>query len=282
MKQYFLATLFIFTLISSCQQRIDQPATSAKTSFHFDSSFVWPEGIKAAVSLSFDDARFSQIDTGMAILDSFDVQASFYVSIWSAKQRLDGWKNALKNGHEIGNHSLHHPCTANFDWSREYFLESMDLETMKYEIEEANVQIGDIGLGLPQTFAYPCGQKFVGQGNATASYVPLVAEGFLAGRGWQDEAPNNPMFCDMAQLMGMSSDAKDFNEIKTLLDQVITQGGWLILAGHEIGMQGPQTTRVQMLKELLPYLKDPANAIWVAPIKTIASYISDHRQTKLN
>ena len=30
--------------------------------------FHWPNGKKAAVSLSFDDARLSQIDTGLALL----------------------------------------------------------------------------------------------------------------------------------------------------------------------------------------------------------------------
>ena len=41
--------------------------------------FAWPEGKRAAVSLSFDDARASQVDTGTALLNRYDVKATFLV-----------------------------------------------------------------------------------------------------------------------------------------------------------------------------------------------------------
>jgi peptidoglycan-N-acetylglucosamine deacetylase len=45
----------------------------------------------------------------------------------------------------------------------------------------------------PRSFAYPCGQRFVGRGKAIQSYVPLVAEHFLVGRRFLDEIPNDPL-----------------------------------------------------------------------------------------
>lgn len=276
MKWSVYAVLFCcFSL--ACEPVQNKVAEIDHRSLEIDTTFQWPDGINAAVSLTFDDARFSQIDTGIAILDSFNTKASFYISIWSAKQRIEGWTKARANGHEIGNHTLHHPCSANFDWSREYVLESMHPDEMQFELEEANRQIMQIGLGQPKTFAYPCGQKYIGQGKYTQSYVPLVAQTFSAGRGWHDEAPNNPQFCDLAQVLGMSFDAKDFDEIKRLVDQAIDQQSWLVLAGHEIGTQGLQTTRVDMLMQLLPYIHDPAKGIWVAPLHTIAEYVSEQR-----
>ena len=33
-------------------------------------------------------------------------------------ERLEGWKKAVADGHEIGNYTLLHPCSANFRWHR--------------------------------------------------------------------------------------------------------------------------------------------------------------------
>ena len=54
----------------------------------------------------------------------------------------------------------------------------------------------------PRTFAYPCGQRFVGRGFEVRSYVPPVAERSLAGRGYLDESANDPAVCDLAEAMG--------------------------------------------------------------------------------
>jgi hypothetical protein len=52
------------------------------------------------------------------------------------------------------------------------------------------------------------------------------------------------------------------------------------LAGHEIGQDGQQTTRVTMLEKLMSYANDPANKIWIAPVRTIARYIRERRSEK--
>ena len=236
-------------------------------------TFVWPEGKRAAVSLTFDDARLSQADVGIPLLDSYGVKATFYISPQSLEKRLPLWRQAVANDHEIGNHSLRHPCTGNFAFAREKALENYTLAQMKRELEEANAFI-ESKLGVrPVTFAYPCGQKFVGRGRQLRSYVPLVAEMFAAGRGWMDEAANDPAFCDPAQLLGMELDGLDFEQAKKLIDQAVKDGTWLVLAGHEIGEGGRQTTRIDTLKAICDYANDPANGIWIDTVATIAGYV---------
>ena len=80
--------------------------------------FAWPEGRRAAVSLSFDDARVTQTDRGLPILDEAGLRATFYVSTELVDRRLEPWREALARGHEIGNHTFTHPCSGNFAWSR--------------------------------------------------------------------------------------------------------------------------------------------------------------------
>jgi peptidoglycan/xylan/chitin deacetylase (PgdA/CDA1 family) len=240
--------------------------------------FSWPKGKQVAISLTFDDARASQVDTGTALLDRYGVKATFYVIPSAVGQRLEGWKKAVASGHEIGNHSLLHPCTGNFPWSRQKALEDYTLKKMEHELVATNDSIR-ILLGVKsKSFAYPCGQTFVGRGVNTKSYVPLVSKLFVSGRGWLDEGPNDPTFCDFAQLTGMEMDGKDFDQILPLINNAKETGKWLVLAGHEIGESGQQTTRLAMLKQLIEYAQNPANGVWLAPVETVAEYIKKERK----
>ena len=240
-------------------------------------SFRWPEGKRAAVSLTFDDARLSQVDRGLLILDAYGVKATFYVLPHRVEQRLSGWKKAVANGHEIGNHTLNHPCTGNFPWSREKALEEYCLEDAEHELDEANAAIERL-LGVkPTTFAYPCGQKFVGRGLSVKSYVPLVAERFVVGRGAFDEVANDPAFCDLAQVTGIDLDGLDIEQVKHLVEQAIADGRWLVLFGHEVGELGRQTTFASTLEALCRYAQDPANGLWLDTVAAVGQYILEQR-----
>lgn len=240
--------------------------------------FQWPEGKRAAISLTFDDARQSQVTQGMLILDEYDIKATFYVSISNLEKQLDAWKQAVNTGHEIGNHTLAHPCSGNFSFiGDDRALEDYTIEKMQHELVETNNIIENL-LGVkPVSFAYPCGQKFVGRGKNLKSYIPLIAEGFLTGRGWMDEWSNDPAFCDMANLMAMELDGKDFEHVKQLIDRTLANGGWLIFCGHEIGEKGRQTTYSSTLKAICEYAKDPANGIWLDSVQAIANHIHKQR-----
>ena len=240
-------------------------------------SFQWPEGNTMAVSLTWDDGRSSQVTVGTPILDAHGVKATFYIVPSLIKEEIPGWKAAVTNGHEIGNHSLMHPCSGNFLWARDTALEDYTLEQMQLELAKANDSIKKILGVTPTEFAYPCGQTFVGRGPNTASYVPIVHNQFSSGRTWLDEVPNDPAFCDMAQLTGVEMDGKNIDEILELIENARGDNLWLVLAGHDIGDKNRQTTEVTMLKKLLPYLTDPANKIWTAPVGEISTYIKTQR-----
>ena len=81
----------------------------------------------------------------------------------------------------------------------------------------------------PVSFAYPCGQTFIGRGINVQSYVPLIASMFESGRGWLNEAPNDPLFCDLAQLNGTELDGKSFEQVLKLIETAKANGHWLSL-----------------------------------------------------
>src|ERR1019366_1180448 len=98
-------------------------------------AFRWPGDKRVAVSLTFDDARLSQIDRGLAVLTPSGVKATFYVSPESVKKRVEGWKRAVADGHEIGNHTMTHPCSGNLAWSSKNALENYTLEQISQQID---------------------------------------------------------------------------------------------------------------------------------------------------
>lgn len=239
--------------------------------------FQWPNGKRGAVSLSFDDARTSQIDVGLALLNEHGVKATFFLETANIHNRLEGWKKAVADGHEIGSHTVTHPCTGNYAFSRHNALEDYTLQMMEDQLDNADAQIQQM-LGVkPRTFAYPCGLKFVGRGLDVRSYVPLIAQRFIAGRGYLDESPNDPAFCDLAQAMGTPFDDMDLDHMKAIVDEAAKQGRWVIFVGHEIGTRGHQVTDATALGALCDYLKHPANGIWLGTVEEVAQYIRQQR-----
>jgi peptidoglycan/xylan/chitin deacetylase (PgdA/CDA1 family) len=253
-------------------------AVAALSAWQTPATFPWPDGRQMALSLTFDDGRTSQVDGGVAVLDRHGLKATFYVTPSSVERRLDGWKKVAAAGHEIGNHSLNHRCSGNFPFSRTRALEDTTLDDMRRELVEANQRIASLlGVPPPESFAYPCGQTFVGRGTGTRSYVPLAAELFVTARGWLDEAPNDPGYVDFAQITGMESDGKAFADILPLIESARKTGFWLVLAGHDIGTGGRQTTRIATLDEIGAYVSNPANGVWVAPVGAVARHIRERR-----
>jgi peptidoglycan-N-acetylglucosamine deacetylase len=236
----------------------------------------WPGDAVAAVSFTFDDARPTQVDNGLSLLDRLGLKATFYVSPDRMKERPGGWRRVVASGHEIGNHTCSHPCSGNFDWSAHNRLEDWSLERIDEELTAASRFISE-ELGVtPRTFAYPCGQTSVGRGELTRSYVPLVARRFLAGRGYHGLYPNMPDVCDLAHLDALPLDRLTAEEVRAKAEPAIARGGWFIVAGHEISSTDPTATQEATLVKLARWLTAAETRVWVATVSEIADWLVRH------
>ena len=238
-------------------------------------TFQWPDGKRCAVSFSFDDARKSQLDVGMPILDEFDVRATFYVSLTPFREASRAWRAAFDRGHEIGNHTVNHPCSANYHWCKVH-VEDYTLEQMERELADAQHAIHEATGVVPSTFAYPCGNTWVGRGGRTQCYVPLVSRRFLAGRGFRNETTNKPALCDLAHVAGVDADRHPFETLKLWIDRAIERGAWLCFVNHDVSPTLDQAIKPDTLRRACEYVRE-AGGVWVDTIANVARHVAAAR-----
>lgn len=256
-----------------------EAAASGAVATYPKQPFNYPNAMRNAVSLTFDDGLASQVLVAIPLLEKYQVRATFYVLPFHVSQQVGAWRAAAQAGQEIGNHTNAHTCTGNFHWLRKsnQGLEQVDLDFIRSDIERAQQYIQRTLGVTPKQFAFPCGNTFVGRGRQVQSYVPLVADMFETARTWNDETANDPRYTDLAQVTALRMDGLSFSELRELLEHERETDKWLVLAGHEVGSRGAMTTDLKALEQLLQYLQDPKNGYWVAPVGEVAAYIKQQR-----
>jgi len=191
---------------------------------------------------------------------------------------LEGWKRAVASGHEIGNHTMTHPCTGNYDWSADNAIENYSLQMIAKDIDDATAEIQRLLGVTPKTFAYPCGQMFVGKGRQAKSYVPLVAERFIVGRGPNSDSINNPGFCDLSKVYGMAFNDMDYDDMVRQVAETVHRGWWTIFVGYEISdRRGSQVTTTSALQALCRHITEPSRGIWVDTAEHIGRFIQQEQ-----
>lgn len=245
----------------------------------------WPNNYSGAISLSFDDGLDSHLRVAVPSLDQRGLRATFYLTpqakpgSWRSTWRraLKPWQSVSKAGHEIGNHSLSHPCSLNIrvDWAKN--LLDMTLEDIRADLTSAQDRLQSVFPHQVHTsFAYPCYETSVGRGAERTSYVPLVASMFAAGRRSGElraELANDPQYCDLHCLSSWCVERQSGAFMVGLVEQAVALGRWGIFTFHGI-QEGHLPVGDSDLAELLDYLVTRRERVWVAPVAEIAAYIA--------
>ena len=147
-------------------------------------------GKKCAVVLTYDDALNVHLDKVIPALDSYNLKGTFYLigSSPVVANRINEWRAAAKNGHELGNHTLNHPCDGNLP-GREFVNSENDLSKYSVaravnEIRATNTLLKAIDGKEQRTFAYPCGDLTIGD----TLYYNFLKKDFIAARGVQSDS----------------------------------------------------------------------------------------------
>src|SRR5207245_11525002 len=100
-------------------------------------------GYSRALSSTFDDARPLHLAAAAPELNTRHLRATFFVTA-SKLTRLDDWRNAQAQGHEIGNHSVSHEHPAR-----------LSNEGEEIQVEDAKQFLDSNFHSDVITFAYP-------------------------------------------------------------------------------------------------------------------------------
>jgi peptidoglycan/xylan/chitin deacetylase (PgdA/CDA1 family) len=217
------------------------------------------------------------------VLNEHGLQGTFYLNppregdegFW--REALAPWRAAAGHGHEIGNHSLRHPCAGNFQFTATRGgLEEMTLADIEADVLEAERRLR---AGIPEqtvrSFCYPCYQDYVGVGLHRQSYVPVIARHFVAARG-RGETPNHPARCDLHSLWSFPVERMSGAELVGLAERAAGEGRWTILTFHGIG-EGHLPVAEVDLREVCSFLARSRDRIWTAPVATVAQAIGAWR-----
>lgn len=227
-------------------------------------------GKTCAVCLTYDDGLNVHLDNVVPALDSLGFRATFYVagSFPSFNRRLEEWRAVAARGHELGNHTLFHPCEGKAkgrEWVKpEYDLNSYTVARMVDEIDAENVLLRAIDGKERRTFAYPCGDMRAGD----SSYVDRVRERFVAARGVKRKLQTKDAV-DRYDVGATMINGESGDELVAMVKDAQRQHALLVFLFHGVGGEHSLSVSLPAHRQLLQFLKDNEHDIWVAPLVDI-------------
>ncbi|MTV37607.1 polysaccharide deacetylase family protein [Duganella radicis] len=240
--------------------------------------FPWPHGARAAVSLTYDDALDSQLDVAIPALDQYGLKGSFYLQLSNPAvgRRLDAWRRAAANGHELGNHSLFHQCSRSapgHDWVQpQRDLDTTSAAQMQDQVLLGNTMLAAIDGRSERTYTVPCGDTLA----AGASYLPGLRDSFVAikvsgAAVTPSMAALDPYAVGVAAPQGLSG-----AQLIAIVQQAAAQGSMVNFTFHGVGGDYLSTS-AQAHEELVRYLAAHRQLYWTDTFLNIMTYVKKQR-----
>lgn len=234
---------------------------------------VWKDK-KCAVALTYDDALNIHLDKVIPSLDSVGLKGTFYLigSSEAFTMRIPEWRKAAARGHELGNHTLFHPCYGKRpgrEWVKpDYDLNIYTLRRMTDEIKMNNALLEATDGKKRRTLACPCGDTQV----ADSSYLYSLKDQFVAVRDGTPDANDVNRFEGVTvQWVGAYENSGD--QLIAAVKQAMQNHAFLVFVFHGVGGEHPINVSAEAHRELLKFLKKHESQIWVAPFVDIAERI---------
>jgi peptidoglycan/xylan/chitin deacetylase (PgdA/CDA1 family) len=241
--------------------------------------FKWPNGAKAALCLTYDDGLSSHISTVVPILKRYRFKATFYPTLASSsiKLEMEKWKSLVKDGHELGNHTVYHPCRkSEVESVKDYLdLDKYTTEQILAEIEVANTFLQALDGKKTRTFAYPCAQLYAGG----LSFKDSVAHYATAARGGSYEPlqPLNPLDIDIYNVPAWAPNNNGSKDLIAYIKAILEKGTLGAFIIHGVGEE-PMIVSKEDHETMLKFLDAHRNEIWVTTFQEATDYLISYRQ----
>jgi peptidoglycan/xylan/chitin deacetylase (PgdA/CDA1 family) len=227
----------------------------------------WPGDALAAVSLTYDDGLDSQLDYAVPALDARGFKATFFLTEENMAARLRDWQAVAADGHEIGDHTVDHPCDL-----RRYSAARFARE----EIAGAERFLdSNFGPDRDRVYAFPCGVIDLGRGpqlKTQLRYISVLRPAFAAARA-ADGDPNDPRKVRRdryaLQAIAPTFDRDDPALAINYVRKAVRWGFWAILIFHEVLPKrlGEGDTSIASHDLILDWIK--GQPVWCAPMRSV-------------
>ncbi len=238
---------------------------------------VWPDGHRAVVSLTYDDGIPAHFERVAPQLEDAGLRGTFYVPVYRGLiDYSEQWRELVERGHELGNHSLFHPCRSNERraWDKNYDLIHYDERRWNGEMEVANFALQQVDGKHERSFGNTCYDILIGPEDAPIALDPHIRRLFTAARGEQTHKPVNLQHLNIYNLGTAAGDYRTFDEIRPEMEAVVEQGGWIIYTMHGVG-SGTHNHFIEQEEHdrMVAWLGKHQDLIWTAPLLDVVQHL---------
>lgn len=235
----------------------------------------WPQGRKAAIVLTYDDAMMSHLDNAVPALEARGLKATFFLNVRFDEKGVERWRAVAALGHELANHTIFHPCRkGTFAMEPQYESERYSAAGMVAEIGAMNVLLHAVDGKTGRTFGVPCAQRTAGG----EDYGEALRRSGLI-RYVRNGITDDAIIRDPLKLDSMDVPSRAFEESATAADiiawvkEVEKSGGMGVIVFHGVGGDWLPVT-LQAHGGLLDYLAGHRDTIWTAPFQEVMDYVA--------
>lgn len=227
---------------------------------------------RCIVSLTYDDALPCHFDSVAPLLEEHGLNGTFYVPCGpSFFAHVESWREVAAQGHELGNHTLFHPCHDAAWLDAAYNLRHYTARRWSDEVRLANDILSLVDGRSARSFGNTCHHDIIGSGKTASSVAALAPDHFVAARGEHTRQPVDLEKINWFNLGTRGADGASFAELRDEITRMNRRGGWLILTLHGVG---PRDHALHIGENdharLVEWLAERQETIWTAPVRTVA------------
>jgi sialate O-acetylesterase len=247
-----------------------------------NTSFHWPGNARAAVALTYDDGIDVHLDHAVPDLEAAGFRGTFYVpaNSQSLRSRMEEWRQIARRGHELGNHTLIHPCLRKVPGRERTFvtperdLDRYTIARMKSELDLTNTLLFAVDGQPARTFAYPCGDETIGG----ESYVGAIRPLFPAARAYSSTEFADPRTVDLYRVPSWNVAGLPAEEMIAWVEKAVAARALAVITFHGVGGGHGLNVDRKEHQKLLAWLNGNRDRIWTAGFLTAARHIAGERK----
>ncbi|WP_082331886.1 sialate O-acetylesterase [Mangrovimonas xylaniphaga] len=237
------------------------------------------QGKQCAVVLTYDDALDVHLDNVAPLLDELGMKATFYISAAASgfTSRTKEWQTLASNGHELGNHTLYHPCLGNLpgrEWvDPNYDLSTYSIEKMVEEIRLTNAFLGVLDHKAERTFAFTCGDMAI----EDRTFMDLLRGDLVGARTvYKGIEPIDAIDPYAIKCFGVNGESGE--ELIAEVEKAMKNKGLLVFLFHGVGGGHSLNVSLEAHEALVRYLKAHEDVIWTDTMLDVVKNIKANQE----